>query len=226
MSQSIEQRLFALQDAGYKAFHCALMPTVDPDRVIGVRTPALRALAKELKGEKAFLLCLPHSYYEENNLHGYLISSIQDFGDCVREVERFLPYVDNWATCDCLRPKCFAKHTDVLLPYIRRWLASEHIYTIRFGMGMLMTHYLEAHFSPEYLAWVAAVQSQEYYVNMMAAWYFATALAKQWDESIAYLENRSLSPWVHNKTIQKAVESFRITPEQKTFLKTLKLKRD
>lgn len=221
----IQQRLFTLQDLHYRDFHSALMPTVDPDTVIGVRIPALRQLARELRGTKeasAFLEELPHRYYEENNLHGFLIADIHDFDACLGEAERFLPCVDNWATCDSLRPRCFAQHKAELLPCIRRWLESRRPYTIRFAMEMLMVHYLDGDFSLDYPQWVAGVASDEYYVNMMAAWYFATALAKQYDAVVGYLDENRLPEWVHNKTIQKAVESCRITQSQKAYLRTLK----
>lgn len=222
MNDTILQYLLQYQDLDYKAFQCALMPTVPADRVLGVRTPVLRKLAAQLKGEECFLRELPHRYYEENNLHGFILCGITDFDRCVREIERFLSYVDNWATCDSLRPKCFAKNKEKLLPYIRRWMASGHTYTVRFGIQMLMVHFLEGDFSPEYLRWVALVRSEEYYVKMMIAWYFATALAKQWNESVVYLEKGELPRWTHNKTIQKAMESYRITQQQKQYLKTLK----
>lgn len=221
----VQKMLFAAQDPGYRAFHAKLMPTIEYERIIGVRIPALRSLARDLAGTalaEAFLETLPHAYYEENNLHGFLIGSIRDFSQCLAQVERFLPYIDNWATCDSLRPKSFARHKQALLPHIERWLASDHPYTCRFAMEMLMVHFLDGDFSPEYPQWVAAVVSQEYYVNMMIAWYFATALAKQWEEIVPYLEEGRLEPWVHNKTIQKAVESYRITPEQKAYLRKLK----
>lgn len=227
-SSVILSRLFALQDKGYREFHSRLMPTVDPKVIIGVRTPELRKLARELKGTpeaEAFLLQLPHQYYEENNLHGMLLEQRRDFDVCLKELERFLPFIDNWATCDLISPKVFKRHLPELLPAIRRWLASDHTYTIRFGIGMLMSHYLEEDtFSPEYPAMVAAVHSEEYYVNMMIAWYFATALAKQYDAVLPYLTEHQLSVWTHNKTIQKAVESYRITAEQKAYLRTLRRK--
>ena len=222
----IQQRLFALQDEGYRDFHAALMPTVDKALVIGVRRPALRALAKELKGTElaaAFMAALPHKYYEENNLHVALIGHIRDFDACMAAVERFLPYVDNWATCDMMNPKALAKDKAALLERIRLWLQSGHSYTVRFGMGMLMNHFLEEDFREEYLALVASVQSEEYYVRMMQAWYFATALAKQYETAVKYLEQRKLEVWVHNKTIQKARESYRISQEQKEYLKSLKV---
>ena len=222
----IQQRLFALQDAGYRDFHAALMPTVDKALVIGVRMPALRALAKELKGTELaadFMAALPHKYYEENNLHAALIGHIRDFDACMAAVERFLPYVDNWATCDMMNPRALAKDKAALLERIRLWLQSSHTYTVRFGMEMLMNHFLEEDFREEYPALVASVRSEEYYVRMMQAWYFATALAKQYEVAVTYLEQRRLGAWVHNKTIQKARESFRVSQEQKEYLKSLKV---
>ena len=222
----IQQRLFALQDAGYRDFHAALMPTVDKALVIGVRMPALRALAKELKGTEPaadFMAQLPHKYYEENNLHAALIGHIRDFQPCITALERFLPYVDNWATCDMMNPKALAKDKAALLERIQLWLQSSHTYTVRFGMEMLMNHFLEEDFREEYPALVASVQSEEYYVRMMQAWYFATALAKQYEAAVTYLEQRRLGAWVHNKTIQKARESFRVSQEQKEYLKSLKV---
>lgn len=222
----IQQRLFALQDTGYRDFHAALMPTVDKALVIGVRSPALRALARELKGTEqaaAFMAELPHQYYEENNLHAALIGHIRDFDACMAALEHFLPYVDNWATCDMMNPKALAKDKAALLERIRLWLQSGHTYTVRFGMGMLMRHFLEEDFREEYLALVASVQSEEYYIRMMQAWYFATALAKQYEAAVQYLEQRKLGVWVHNKTIQKARESYRISDEQKEYLKSLKI---
>ena len=222
----IQQRLFALQDAGYRDFQAALMPTVDKALVIGVRMPALRALARELKGTALaadFMAALPHRYYEENNLHAALIGYIRDFDACMAAVERFLPYVDNWATCDMMNPKALAKDKPALLERIRLWLQSGHTYTVRFGMEMLMNHFLEEDFREEYLALVASVRSEEYYVRMMQAWYFATALAKQYEAAVQYLEQRKLGVWVHNKTIQKARESYRISDEQKEYLKSLKI---
>lgn len=223
----ILQRLFALQDLVYKDFQAKLMPTVDKETIIGVRTPLLRKLAKELAKREdigAYLDDLPHLYYDENNLHGFILCEDKDFARTVERVDAFLPYVDNWATCDLLSPKVFAKHKAELTAYIQRWLASDRTYTVRFGIEMLMSHYLDADFAPEYPAWVAAVESGEYYVNMMIAWYFATALAKQYDAVLPYLTERRLSTWTHNKTIQKAVESYRITDEQKAYLKLLKIK--
>ena len=222
----IQQRLFTLQDAGYRDFHAALMPTVPKELVIGVRSPVLRALAKELKGTElaaAFLARLPHENHEENNLHAGLLGQMKDFDACLTAVETFLPYVDNWATCDSLRPPALAKNKAALLERIRVWLRSGHTYTVRFAMGMLMSHFLEEDFREEYLALVASVRSEEYYVRMMQAWYFATALAKQYEAAVKVLEQRKLEGWVHNKTIQKARESYRVSAEQKEYLKSLKV---
>ena len=221
----LQEELFGLQDLKYRDFHSKLMPNVEKEQVIGIRTPVLRKFAKQFaKTEEAvaFLQELPHEYYEENNLHMMLITGIKDYQECLEEVIRFLPYIDNWATCDYPAPKCFAQHKEELLPYIRQWIASKETYTIRYGIGMLMRLYLEEDFSEEYLELVARVQSEEYYVNMMIAWYFATALAKQWDAVIPYIEEHRLSDWVHRKTIQKSIESYRITDEQKRYLRTLR----
>lgn len=225
--ESITKRLFEMQDLAYKDFHGKLMPTVSGDRIIGVRTPHIRKFAKELMGSREaelFLEELPHRWYEENNLHACLIEGIKNYDDCVEALNRFLPYVDNWATCDMITPKSFKKHTDKLIWEIRRWIASEHTYTIRFGIEMLMKFYLDEAFSTEYSDMAAAVCSDEYYVRMMVAWYFATALAKQYDAVLPYLTGYRLETWTHNKTIQKAVESYRITPEQKDELKKLRIK--
>lgn len=226
--EMVQKELFELQDEDYRAFHSKLIPNIDPERIIGVRTPQLRSYAKSFAKRPeaaAFLQELPHTYYEENNLHAFLIEQIKDFETCVAEWNRFLPYVDNWATCDMPCPKAFKKHLPELCTQIRAWMDSGETYTVRFGIGMLMRLYLEPEtFSPEYPVWVADVQSEEYYVNMMVAWYFATALAKQWDAIIPYIEDRRLSRWCHNKTIQKAVESSRITPEQKNYLRGLRWK--
>ena len=223
----IQQELFALQDLSYRDFHAKLMPTVDKARVIGVRTPKLRAFAKEFgKTEEAkeFLKVLPHQYYEENNLHGLLIEQIKDYPTLIRELNRFLPCIDNWATCDLRTVRVVKKHLDTFTEEVERWLASDHTYTIRFGIGMLMRYYLEEHFSLEYPEKVAKIRSEEYYVNMMRAWYFATALAKQYEAIFPFLEEKRLDAWTHNKTIQKAIESYRITQEQKAYLRTLRIK--
>lgn len=222
---NLQQRLFKLRDENYQAFHSKLIPNIAPEKVIGIRMPVLRTFAKAFAKEpeaEAFLQELPHTYYEENNLHMMLIAGIRDYEACRKELKRMLPYVDNWATCDMPVPKCFASHKEDVLSDIRAFLASGQTYTIRYGIGLLMRLYLDADFKPEYPELVAAVTSEEYYVNMMIAWYFATALAKQWDVVIPYIENRKLSPWVHRKTIQKAIESYRITEEQKAYLKTLR----
>ena len=222
----IIQELFRQQDKEYGNFQGKLIPTVDPDRIIGVRTPALRKMAKQLAKQedtKEFLEMLPHHYFEENQLHAFIISEERDFDCCIAGMEQFLPFIDNWATCDQTAPKAFKKHTDELLSYIRKWIASEHTYTLRYAIGMLMRLYLDEEFKQEYLDMVASVRSEEYYVRMMVAWYFATALAKQYDAAIPFIEERKLEPWTHNKTIQKSVESYRIDVEKKTYLKSLKV---
>ena len=223
--ENIPKELFKRQDLEYKAFHSRLMPTISPETIIGVRTPILRQFAGEMAkygDTQGFMQNLPHEYYEENNLHGFLIESIKEFDMCLAEVDRFLPYVDNWATCDMMRPKVFKKNPKGLLPKIEEWMASGETYTVRYGIGMLMTYFLEDEFDVKYVTKVAAVESEEYYVKMMVAWYFATALAKQWDAVIPFIENGTLEMWTHNKAIQKAIESYRITPEQKVYLRELK----
>lgn len=227
VEESIRSRLFELQDVKYRDFQCKLMPTVDPKTVIGVRTPDMRRLAKEFsKTPEAedFLKILPHTYYEENNLHGFLIDTLEDYDQTIEAIDAFLPYVDNWATCDLMSPKVFKKHLPELYEKIRDWLKSDRTYTVRFGIGMLMSFYLDGHFQPEMLDLVAGVKSQEYYVKMMAAWYFATALVKQYDAALPVIRERRLEKWTHNKAIQKAIESYRIHDEQKAYLKTLKVK--
>lgn len=220
--EEIQKHLFELQDMAYRDFHSRLMPDIDKETVIGIRVPMLRKYAKSIAGtelSEMFIKELPHCYYEENNLHMMLITGIKDYDRCLTEIERFLPYIDNWATCDFPAPKCFENHKEDLLPVIKRWIASIETYTIRYGIGMLMRLYLDADFDPEYVRIVAEVKSDEYYVNMMIAWYMATALAKQWDAVVPYIEEHRMSDWVHRKTIQKAVESYRITDEQKRYLK-------
>ena len=224
---SIRETLLSLQDGEFAAFQARLLPNIAPERIIGVRTPELRKLAKQLRGSsdgEAFLKALPHKFFEENNLHAFLLCETKDFKRCVQAVEEFLPYVDNWATCDQLRPKAFARNKQALLPHIRSWLDSDREYIRRFGIGMLMSHFLDEDFREEYLRWVSDIHSEEYYVNMMIAWYFATALAKQYEAALPFIENRRLDPWVHNKTIQKALESLRVSDERKIYLKTLKIK--
>ncbi|HQM00747.1 MAG TPA: DNA alkylation repair protein [Ruminococcus flavefaciens] len=221
----ITEKLFAMQDTKYRDFQVKLIPGSDPDTFIGTRTPQLRSLAKEMlrSGDAdGFLEELPHRYFDENQLHGFIISEVKDFDEAMALTEKFLPYVDNWATCDQLRPKAFKKNNAVLAAKAKEWIASGKTYTVRFGIGMLMSHFLDADFDPEYMETVAAVKSDEYYVNMMTAWYFATALAKQYSHAVKYIEDGVLSEWVHNKTIQKAAESFRVSGEHKEYLKTLK----
>ena len=225
---TLQARLFALQDSKYQAFHRRLIPTVPPERVIGVRMPALRRLARELgrtPEAAGFLRALPHIYYEEDALHGLLINDIRDYDAAIAALTEFLPHVDNWATCDLLSPRAFRTHPDALPSQIQQWLHSPQPYTVRFGIGVLLGFYLDEAFCPEQLEWVAAIRSEEYYVNMMIAWYFATALAKQPQAATPYLQQRRLAPWVHNKTIQKAIESYRITPEQKQALRQLRIPR-
>ena len=225
--QSITEQLFALQNIDYKQFHSKLMPTINPDVIIGVRTPELRKLAKQLDKStdvELFMQELPHRYYEENNLHGFLIESIKEFDACIAALNQFLPYVDNWATCDMMSPKVMKTDLPELYEWVKVWIASGETYTVRFGVNMLMKYYLDETFLPEYPALVASIQSEEYYVKMVVAWYFATALAKQYDAVLPYIEEHRLDAWTHNKTIQKAVESYRILPEQKLYLKTLKCK--
>ena len=225
---NVQTRLFELQDLKYRDFHAKLMPTVNKEKIIGVRTPALRVFAKKYgktDEAKEYLQILPHQYYEENNLHGLLIEQIKDYDTCLEELERFLPYIDNWATCDMLAVKVVKNHLDTFIDEVYRWMESDHAYTIRFGISMLMRYYLEDAFQMEYPEKVAQIRSEEYYVNMMRAWYFATALAKQYDKILPFIEKQKLDVWTHNKTIQKAIESYRITPEQKEYLRGLKIKK-
>ncbi len=222
----IRDRLFKMQDLTYREFHSKLIPTVSKDLIIGVRTPELRKLAKEIsKTEYAekFMNILPHHYYEENNLHAFLIESITDYGKCIDYLNRFLPYVDNWATCDMMRPKIFKGHLYEFLEQIRIWMKSDNTYTVRFAIEMLMCFYLDDNFSMEYSDMVAEIRSDEYYIRMMQAWYFATALAKKYDDVIPYLEKHRLDADTHNKTIRKAIESYRVSDECKAYLKTLKI---
>lgn len=221
----IRTMLFQLQDENYRDFTARLIPNVSVKDIIGVRTPLLRKMAREMfkHGDAyEFMANIPHTYYEEYNFHAFLIEQIKDFDKCIEELDRFLPYVNNWATCDSMRPKVLGKHKNELLEHIKRWISSGHTYTIRFGVGMLMCHFLDGDFRPEYLE-LAIIESNEYYVNVMCAWYYATALAKQYEATIPYFEEKKLPKWVHNKAIQKAGESFRVNKEQKEFLKTLKI---
>lgn len=223
--KEITDRLFELQDISYAEFQKKLIPDTKYE-VIGVRTPDLRKLAKELSGTaeaEEFLKILPHRYFDENQLHAFTISLTKNFDKCLKQINAFLPFVDNWATCDQMSPKVFAKHKTELFLHIEKWICSKRTYTVRFAIGMLLQHYLDADFREEYLEMVAAVRSNEYYVKMMVAWYFATALAKQYDSAVKYLEDKKLDTWTHNKTIQKAVESYRITAETKEYLKSLRL---
>ena len=228
MKEEIRRKLFSLQDIKYGDFQAKLIPGKTAEVMIGVRTPELRKLAKELGKREdisEFLTDLPHEYFDEDQLHAFILSGMKDYKECMEGVCRFLPFVDNWATCDQMSPKVFKKHRPALANQADRWLDSEHTYTVRFGIGMLMEHFLEEDFELKYPERVAGLRSDEYYVNMMIAWYFATALAKQYDAIIPYIENRRLDLWTHNKTIQKAIESYRITPEQKEYLRTLRIKK-
>ncbi len=224
---NVIERLKEFEDRDYAAFQAKLTPGVDKESFIGVRVPNIRKIAKELMKDPekdTFLNVLPHRYYDENMLHSALLSLYGDYDKAIEEVEKFLPYVDNWAVCDTLSPKAFRKNKDRLIDKIREWSKSKDTYTCRFGIEMLMSHYLDGDFRKEYLEIPADIHLDEYYVNMMIAWYYATALAKKWDETIPYLEERRLDVWAHNKTIQKAIESYRITDEQKTYLKSLKIR--
>ena len=224
----IRTELFKMQDMDYRDFNSKLVPTVDKESMIGIRTPELRKYAKQLGKSseiKEFLQALPHKYFDENQLHAFIISEIKDFKNCIAEINRFLPYIDNWETCDQLSPKIFKKHHSELFAYIKDWLKSDKVYTLRFGIGMLMEHFLDEDFDIIYPETVSKIRSDEYYVNMMIAWYFATALAKRYESILPFIENRSLDIWTHNKAIQKALESYRISTEQKTYLRELKIKK-
>ena len=224
--EEIRKRLFKLQDKKYRDFQCKLIPTLESTTIIGVRTPELRRYSKELVKQKDiqnFLYFLPHQYFEENQLHAFIISEIKDNKQCLEELNRFLPFVDNWATCDQLSPKAFKKNRSELIDQIKQWVCSDKTYMVRFGIGMLLEHFLDDDFDPIYLEMVSKISSAEYYIRMMIAWYFATALAKQYTKALPYIEEQRLDIWTHNKTIQKAVESRRITLEQKEYLKCLKI---
>ena len=223
---NISDRLFKLQDEKYRELQIRILPNIKPETIIGVRTPELRIIAKEMIRSEydSYLKELPHEYFDENQLHAFIISKLKDYNECIKYVNDFLPYVDNWATCDQLSPKSFKRRTNELLNEIKKWINSKKTYKIRFGIGMLMQYYLDSNFKKEYLEMVSSIESDQYYVNMMIAWYFATALSKQYDSTITYIENKKLDKWVHNKTIQKAVESHRITEEQKEYLKKLRIK--
>jgi len=225
--KAMKNRLLAQQDIIYRDFQRKTIPNLDPETIIGVRTPQLRALAKEMRKAKedvAFLDALPHETFEENQLHAFLIEQVKDFDSCLALVNSFLPFVDNWATCDQLAPKALEKDKVRLLAQIRAWLASDHPYTVRFGVDCLMRWYLGNDFKPAYPEWVARLRSEDYYVNMVIAWYFAEALASQYGASLRFIQQHRLEPWTHNKAIQKATESRKITKEQKAYLRTLKIK--
>ena len=226
--QEIREELNRLQDPKYRDLQIQIIPTVRPETIIGVRTPELRKMSNQLtktEGIITFLEDLPHLYFEENQLHAFIISGLKDYQSCLCRLNQFLPYVDNWATCDQMSPGVFRKHRPELEEHIREWIGSGKTYTVRFGIGMLMAHYLEESFDIRYPEMVSAVRSEEYYVKMMIAWYFATALAKQYEAVLPYIEQQRLDPWTHNKAIQKSVESYRIPPERKAYLKTLKIRR-
>ena len=227
IADDIRVELSNLQDLKYRDLQITTIPSVVPERITGVRTPKLRALAKELSKREdisLFLEDLPHKLFEEDQLHAFILSGMKDAEECIRLVDKFLPYVDNWATCDQMSPKVFKKNKKLLLEYVNTWIKSDKTYVRRFAIGMLMEHFLDEDFKPSYLSKVAKIRSDEYYVNMMIAWYFATALAKQYDQTLPFIEEQKLDKWTHNKSIQKAVESYRITPEQKEYLKTLRRK--
>ena len=214
-----------MQDIAYRDFHSRLIPNIDKDKIIGVRTPNLRKFAKEVVksgGYDSFLEELPHFYYEENNLHAFIVESFSDFDTCIKALDLFLPYVDNWATCDGLRPKCFSKNREKLLPKALEWVSDDRTYVKRFGIGVLMNHFLDESFEMRFFDIVASIKSDEYYIKMMVAWYFATALAKQYDSAVKIIEDKKLDVWTHNKTIQKAIESYRISDDIKNYLKTLR----
>ncbi len=219
---NIQETLLSMGEEAYRDFSSKLMPTVDKSKVIGIRIPVLRKYAKSLENYDRFLTELPHQYFEEDNLHAFLIERETDFDKCIEKLNAFLPYVDNWATCDSMKPKVLKKEPEKLLIHINRWIKSKDVYAVRYAINMLMSFYLDDNFDERYLKMVSDVKSDEYYINMMRAWYFATALAKRYKETLPYIENRELDTWTHNKTIQKAIESYRISKEQKEYLRTLR----
>ena len=229
MINKIKKDLLLMQDKTYKDFHSKLMPTINPNSIIGIRVPVLRDYAKKLFKENSieslnsFLKNLPHEFYEENNIHAFIIEKINNFDECIFYLEEFLPYIDNWATCDMLNPKIFKNNCEKLLEKIYQWINSDSVYTVRFAIGMLMRYFLDEKFETKYLDLVVSINSEEYYINMMRAWFFATALAKQYDQTLPYIKNYSLDKWTHNKTIQKANESFRISKVQKEELKKFRV---
>lgn len=220
----LHEILMENRDEAYRQMQISLIPNIQPDTIIGVRTPILRSIAKELEDQDCFLARLPHRYFEENQIHSFLLEREKDFDTAIKRIDEFLPFVDNWATCDQLRPRCFQKHRQELIPCIRKWITSDEPYTIRFGVGMLMVHYLDSDFDESYLSISASVHCTDYYVRMMIAWYFATALAKQFDAALPYITNYRLDKWVHNKAIQKSIESNRVPPEHKELLRAYRLK--
>lgn len=222
IKEIIRKTLLSMEETEYKEFTSSLIPTIDKSGVIGIRIPVLRKYAKSLSEYEDFLSDLPHQYFEENNLHAFLIEREQSFDKCIDKLNAFLPYVDNWATCDSMNPKALKKEPEKLLKYIKRWIKSKHVYAVRYAIKLLMSFYLDDNFDEAYLMIVANIKSDEYYINMMRAWYFATALVKRCKETLPYIENEALDTWTHNKTIQKAIESHRISKEQKQYLKTLK----
>ena len=222
---TLYRRLAEVKDDAYREFQAKLVPNIPKETILGVRTPEMRKIAKEVfeSAERdAFLNDLPHKYYEENLIHFFVLAMIRDFDECVRRVEAFLPYVDCWPASDQATPKSFRKNHEKLLPYIEKWIASDHVYTARFGLRMLMNEFLDADFKEEYLALAASKQGEDYYLKMMIAWFFATALAKRYDETVPYLEQHRLDEWVHKKAIRKAIESFRVSDAHKEYLKRLR----
>ena len=223
MYNKIVSDLFNIQDKKFAKFNAKLMPTISSEKIIGVKTPELRKYAKTITDADKFLNNLPHKYFEENQIHAFILSDIKDFDTCIDMVDKFLPYIDNWATCDQLIPKIFSKNTDKLLPYINKWIKSKHVYTVRFAISLLMRFYLDTNFDLKYAQMIINIKTNEYYINMMRAWYLATALAKNWNSVINIIENKKLDSWTHNKTIQKSIESFRISSEQKKYLNKFKI---
>ena len=222
MQTKIQSDLFNMRDDKFAKFNASLLPGLSQKSIIGVRTPELRKYAKTIQNANKFLNKLPHTYFEENQIHAFILSDIRDFDTCVDLIDKFLPYIDNWATCDQMAPKIFAKNTNKLSPWVNKWIKSKHVYTVRFAIGVLMRYYMGDKFTPEYTEFVKNINTNEYYINMMRAWYFATGLAKHWDIMIKIIENNCLDLWTHNKTIQKAIESYRITKNQKQYLRQLK----
>ena len=224
---TIREKLFTFEDPKYRDFQSKLVPNIEKETIIGVRTPDMKKIAKEFAKEestKDFLKDVPHKYYEENLVHIFILSMIKDFDECVKGLEAFFPYIDCWPVCDQSSPGIFKKNHEKVLPLVKKWIDSDHVYTSRYGMRILMNEFLGDDFKPEYLSWVASKKGDDYYLKMMVAWYFATALAKQYDESVKVIERKELDPWTHNKAIQKACESFRVSDEHKEYLKTLKIK--